>query len=343
MATGAGLDAQLMAGSETTWGTGVTPDHTYEFNDESLKFDPTFLEPTGLRAGTKYKRASRVTISRKSVSGDFTLEHATLGMGLLWKHALASTLTTPTALTAPAYEQVHTPGDFRGKGLTLQVGRPEPSTGTVRPFTFAGCKIGQWEFTVSDNAIPTLKLTVDGRSQDTTTALAAASYITGSRVFSFANATLKLGGTATTTGGKTTVSGNTAAATIITEMSVQGAAPMAAERFGIGNSGLKAEQLENDTPTITGTLNAEFNKTELYDVYTNNTTTTMVLTLTGNAIGASGSSDTLEIILPAVKLKGAAPNVGGPDIVSMSVDFEAYSDETNPVVQVRIVSADATL
>jgi hypothetical protein len=68
-----------------------------------------------------------------------------------------------------------------------------------------------------------------------------------------------------------------------------------------------------------------------------------VLLLTGDPIGASGSNDTLEIILPAVKLKGAAPNVGGPDIVSMSVDFEAYSDETNPPVQVRIVSADATL
>ena len=343
MATGSGLDAQVMVGSETTWGTAVTPNHTYEFNDEGLKLDPTFLEPTGLRVGTKYKRASRVSISRKSVSGDLTLEHATLGMGLLWKHALASALTTPTALTTPAYEQVHTPGDFRGKGLTIQVGRPEPSTGTVRPFTYAGCKVSQWEFSVSDNAIPTLKLTFDGRSQDTTTALAAASYLSGSKVFSFANATLKLGGTATTTSGKTSVTGNTAVATVVTEVSMQGAAPMAADRFGIGNAGLKAEQLENDTPTITGSLNAEFNKTELYDLFTNNTTTALVLTLTGDPIGASGSNDTLELILPAVKLKGASPNVGGPDIVSMSTDFEAYSDEVNPPIQVRLVSADATL
>ncbi|MEU0039106.1 phage tail tube protein [Streptomyces sp. NPDC006333] len=343
MATGAGLDAQLMVGAESAWGTSVTPDHTYEFDSEGLKLDPTFLEPTGLRAGTKYKRASRVSIARRSVSGDITLEHATKGMGLLWKHSLASTVTTPTALTAPAYEQVHTPGDFRGKGLTVQVGRPEPATGTVRPFTYAGCKVGGWEFTVSDNAIPQLKLTLDGRSEDTATALAAASYISGSKVFSFANAVLKLGGTATTTSGKTSVTGNTAVATVITEVSVQGAAPMATDRFGIGNSGLKAEQLENDTPTITGSLNAEFSKAELYDHYTANDTIPVVLLLTGDAIGASSSNDTLEIILPAVKLKAAAPNVGGPDIVSMSCDFEAYSDETNPPIQVRIVSADATL
>lgn len=343
MATGSGLDAQLMVGAETTWGTGVTPNHAYEFNDEGLKLDPTFLEPTGLRVGTKYKRASRVSISRKSVSGDITLEHATKGMGLLWKHALASALATPTALTAPAYEQVHTPGDFRGLGLTVQVGRPEPSTGTVRPFTYKGCKITQWELTVSDNAIPQLKITFDGRDEDTATALAAPSYLSGSKVFSFANATLKLGGTASTTSGKTSVTGNTAVATVVTEVSVQGQAPMAADRFGIGNAGLKSEQLENATPTVTGSLKAEFNKAELYDHFTANDTLPLVLALTGDAIGASGSNDTLEIILPATKIKGAPPNVGGPDIVQMSCDFEAYSDEVNPVIQVRIVSADATL
>ncbi|MCX3064204.1 phage tail tube protein [Streptomyces beihaiensis] len=342
MATGTGLDAQLMVGEESAWGTAVTTDHAFEFNDESLKLDPSFLEPTGLRVGTKYKRASRVSISRRAVSGDLTVEHATLGMGLLWKHALASS-ATPTALTAPAYEQVHTPGDFRGLGLTVQVGRPEPATGTVRPFTYSGCKIGQWELSVSDNAIPTLKVTFDGRDEDTATALAAPSYLSGSKVFSFANATLSLGGTAATASGKTTVTGGTAVATVVTEVSVQGAAPMAADRYGIGNGGLKSEQLENDTPTITGSLNAEFNKAELYDHYTANDTLPLVLTLTGDAIGASGSNDTLEVILPAVKLKAASPNVGGPDIVSMSTDFEAYSDESNPVIQVRIVSADATL
>lgn len=342
MTTGSGLDAQLVVGAEVTWGTAVTPNKSFEFNDEGLKLDPTFLEPTGLRAGQKFKRASRVSISRKSVSGDITLEHSTRGMGLLWKHALASSASPTQIDTTTAYEQIHTPGDFRGLGLTVQVGRPEPSTGTVRPFTYAGCKVSQWEFSVSDNAIPTLKLTFDGRSEDTATALAAASYPTGAKVFSFANATLALGGTVATAGGKTTVSSGTAVATVVTEVSVQGAAPMATDRFGIGNAGLKSEQLENDTPTITGSLSAEFNKAELYDLFTNNTTTAMVLTLTGDDIDTD-EPETVEIILPAVKLKAAAPNVGGPDIVSMSTDFEAYANETDPVIQVRIVSEDTTL
>lgn len=342
MATGSGLDAQVMVGEEPAWGTAVTPDRAYEFNDEGFKREPSWLEPTGLRAGQKYKRASRVIVSRESVSGDLTLEHATKGMGLLWKHALASS-TTPTQLDASAaYEQIHTPGDFRGLGLTVQVGRPEPATGTVRPFTYTGCKIGSWELNVSDNAIPTLKVTFDGRKEDTTAVLAAASYPAGSHVFSFADASLTLGGTVTTASGKTTVTGATAIATVVTEVSVAGEAPMATERFGIGNAGLKSEQLENDTPTITGSLSAEFSKTELYDVYANNDTTALVLKLEGQEI-ATGHKETLEIILPAVKLKSAAPNVGGPDIVSMSTDFEGYDDETNPPVQVRIISEDTAL
>ena len=142
MATGAGLDAQVGFKAESTWGTAVTVDKFVEFSSEDLKFDPNWLEPTGLRPGTKYKRASRVRQSRKGVTGSLTLEHATLGMGTLWKYALASgSGSTPVLISGTAYKQIHTPGDFRTLGLTVQVGRPEPGTGTVRPHTFAGVKV----------------------------------------------------------------------------------------------------------------------------------------------------------------------------------------------------------
>ena len=140
MSTGTGLDAQIGFGQESVWGTLVTSTRFLEFNSESLKLDPTWLEPTGLRVGTKYKRASRARISRKAVSGDVELEWATKGMGPLVKNMLGS-LVGPTQIAATtAYKQIGTPGDRRGLGLTVQVGRPEPSSGTVRPFTFAGLR-----------------------------------------------------------------------------------------------------------------------------------------------------------------------------------------------------------
>ncbi len=344
MATGSGLDAQFGFKAETTWGTAVTVDKFAEFNSESLTNEPTFREPTGLRPGVKHKRANRVRISRRTITGDVSLEVATRGMGTLYKHMLGSgSGSTPTQIASTtAYQQIHTPGGFVGFGLTMQVGRPEPG-GTVRPFTYAGCKIASWEFSLTDSEVPTLTLNVDGRSEATATALATASYTAGSTVYDFSQATLTLGGTVATASGLTEVTSGVAVSTIVREFNISGETPMANERFGLGNAGLKAQQLENDTPTITGTLTAEFNKTEFYDVFTANTTFAMVMTLTGSAIGVSGENDTLQFLLPAVKIKAAAPTVEGPDVVPMNIDFEAYSDETNPVIQILVISADTAL
>jgi len=344
MATGSGLDAQIGVAAESTWGTVATPTRFLEFVSESMNMTPEWLEPSALRAGQKHKRVKRVRQSRRAVGGDIVVEHATLGMGLLWKHALGSPIVTPTQIASTtAYEAVISPGDFWGLGLTVQVGRPEPGTGTTRAFTYSGCKVTAWEFSVRDQETPQLTLTFDGKDESVSVPLAAATYLAGASVFDFSQATLRFGGTANRTAGLTTITGGTAAATIINEITISGEAPMATERFGLGNAGLKAQQIENDIPTITGSLGAEFNRTELYDAFSGNVTQAIELELVGAPIGASGSNERLVITLPACKIKGASPQVGGPDIITMSSDFEAYHDETNPPIQVRLVSSGTSL
>lgn len=343
MATGTGLDAQIGIAAETTVGTPVTVTRFLEFNSESLKWEPTWLEPTGLRAGTKYKRASRLVQSRQTVSGSMEFNHATKGMGLLWKMALGSTVVSPTLVTGTAFKQVHQPGDFIGKSMTVQVGRPEPS-GTVRPHTYAGVKVTKWEFKVSDNGIATLTLDVDGWSESTATALATASYTSGAGLFNFAQATLfKLGGTASTTSGIVSIASGVTVPTVVKSFTITGESPMATDRYGLGNAGIKKEQLENDVPTITGTLDAEFDRTTFYDAFKANTTQAMQLSLIGSQIAATGSFDTIDFVLPAVKFKDAAPSIDGPDVVQASVDFEVYNDETNATAQVTLISTDSTL
>lgn len=341
MGTGTGLDSQLGFAAESSVGTAVTVTKFVEFDKESLKFDAGYLEPKGLRVGRKFKRASRVVQSRKSVSGDIELAVATRGMGTLWKHALGSN-GTATVISGTAYRQVHIPVGMQGLGLTIQVGRPQPSNGTVQAFTFRGCKVTGWEFSLSDGEVARLKLSVDGWDESLATALATASY-TSANLFNFSQAVLKLGGTASTASSIMSVAGGTQTATIIKDFSVKFETPMATERYGIGNAGVKAEQLENDFPTITGKFGAEFAKTELYDPFKANTTMAMEFVMTGAAIGVSGSSDTLSIICPAIKIKSATPTVDGPDIVAMDVEWEAYDDETNAPIQVMVISADSTI
>lgn len=351
-----GLSAQLGISPETVWGTIATPTRFYEFLSESLKYTPTYLDSQGLKAGQAYKRIARTVVSRYSVDGDVTMEHTDGGtngtsasMGTWWKHALGSTVTTPTQIAAStAYRQTHVPGSKAGFGLTVQVGRPQISGATVQPFTYDGCKVTQWEFTCSDGAYAQLQCSLLGQDEATATALASASYPTPNGVFSFADVAtasggvFTIGGTPSTAAGRTTIATGTAVQSLVSGITIRGTTPMKDDRFGFGNAGARGEPIENDIPTITGTLASEFfSRTELYDLFKANTTTALQIDF---AHGDAGTSNPfrLSFVLPAVKLKTGAVNADGPDVLGQSVDFEAMDNGADPVIQVELVSKQQT-
>src|SRR5258708_2468535 len=262
-----GLSGQGGAVAEVTYGTPVTVTHFYEFLSENFQFVQAWLDGQGLKSGQAYKRASRTIQSEFDVNGDLTMEH-TIGsapnavadsMGFWWKWALGSTLVTPTVVVGTAFHQIHTNGSNAGQFITLTVGRTKVSGVPVQPFTYTGVKCSQWDFSCSDNQIAQLKLTFDGRTELTSTALAAASYPVPNGLFSFANATLfTIGGTATTTAGLTSVARGSAGGSPVNSITLTGTTPMKLNRDRLGNAGLKGEPIENAIPTITGTLRTVF-------------------------------------------------------------------------------------
>src|SRR6266571_3688233 len=244
-----GLSGQVGAVAETTYGTPVTVTHFYEFLSENFQYNPAFLDGQGLKAGQAFNRATRTVVSQFDVNGDLTMEHTSGeaanavadSMGFWWKFALGSALVTPTVVLGTAYKQVHTNGSKAGQYLTCQIGRPQILSTTVQPFTETGLK-------VSGNA----------RTELTATALAAASYPTPNGLFSFANASVfTLGGTASTSAGETTIAGGSTVGSLVNGIVLTGSTPMKQDRYGFGNAGLKGEPIENDIPTITGTLSTE--------------------------------------------------------------------------------------
>lgn len=348
MAYGSGLSAQLGFAAETTVGTAVTVTKFFEFLDEGIQFTPTWLRGQGLKAGQAYSRVSRVAQSRLMVAGDVNMEHADRGgMGLLWKHCLGSAATAVQISTSTAYQQIHIPGSSGkvGLGLTCQVGRPQ-TDGTVRPHTYSGVKVVGWEFSCSDNEIAKLKLTLDGWNEATATALASASYTAGAGVFSFEDAsTFTLGGTASTGGSPSmiTITTGTAVSTLVKGVTITGSTPLATERFGLGNAGVKREQIDNGFPTVQIKLDAEYTqRTELYDLLKANTTTAFQLDFSQSDAGSTNPFR-LSFIAPACKVLEGAPTVNGPDLVQSSYTLEAFDDGTNAPFQVRIVSTDTTL
>lgn len=358
-----GLSGQVGTVAEVTYGTPVTVTRFYEFLSENFVYNPAFLDGMGLKAGQAFNRATRTVVSQFDVNGDLTMEHtsgeaATAiadSMGFWWKYALGSAFTTPTLVLGTAYQQVHTNGSKAGQFLTVQVGRPQISGVTVQPFTYTGVKCTAWDFSCSDNQIAQLKLTFDGQTELTSTGLAAASYPTPNGLFAFSNASvMTLGGTATTTAGVTSVASGVSIASRVNGITISGSTPMKVDRYGLGNSGLKGEPIENAIPTITGTLTTEFfSRTELYDTFKANTTQPLQLDFTkfdsagndANGVAAGPNPYRLSFILPSVRFKSAAVNVTSPDVIPQSIGFQAYDDGsgTNPVIQVRIVSKEQTI
>lgn len=363
MVYASGLSGQVGVVSAPSYGDSATAvTHFYEFLSETLTFTPAWLDGMGLKSGQAYNRSSRTVQSQFTATGDIVMEHtsgeaATAvadSMGFWWKYALGSTVTTPTLVLGTAYQQIHTNGSKAGQYITAQVGRPQISGPTVQPFTYTGGKVTDWEFSCNDNQIAQLKCTLDAQTELTSTALAAASYPTPNGLFSFANAsTMTIGGTVSTASGLTSISGGAALGSRVNGITITGSTPMKTNRYGLGNAGLKGEPIENAIPTITGTLSTEFfSRTELYDVFKTPTTTALQIDFTkfdpagndANGVASGPNPYRLSFILPAVKFKTAAANIGGPDVIPQSIGFQAYDDGsgTNPVIQVRIVSKEST-
>lgn len=343
MPSGSGLDAQLMAKFESVYGTAVTVDRAFEVDSESMAWAPTWREPSGLRPGRRFKRAAKLAQTRFGAAGSIPMQFATRDMGFWLKLALASSVSTPTLISGTAYKQIHQPGgSVFPPSATIQVGKPEPESGTVQPHTYVGCVATGFEMSTTDGETLNLSVDVDARDELTATALAAASIPTSAEVFDFSDATVfKLGGTASTTSGVVSIAGGTAVSAVVNEWSLSGDNTLALERFGLGNAGYKRGPRYNGFAGYTGSMTVEYLRSEWYTPFKANTTLPMQLSFIGSQIGATGSFNTVDVVMPGMKIKAASPQVGGPDLVMQSIDYELYDDDVNAPLQITLISADS--
>lgn len=340
MGYGSGLGAQFGVAAESTVGTIVTPTRFYELNSESLELSPTALQGTGLRAGlgSRYPRSSRRVRTTKTAGGSVAMDLPTSGLGLLLKHMIGSPATAVQQGGTAAYKQDHRPGSLTGFGLTLQKGVPQ-TDGTSKPFTYAGSKVIDWEIACQVGEIGTLALNFDSWNETTATTLATASYAASASVFHFAQGTVKLGGTPSTTANVTSIAGGTTVASI-TSAAVRGTNALKTDRFYYGSAGIKAEQLENDWGSVSGSLEGEFvNQATIYDVWNADTSTSLELTFVGANISGIYNY-TLDIVIPYIRWDGESPKVDGPDVVDFSAAFTGLDNSTDNTVQLSYTSTD---
>lgn len=335
------LDCSIgMSVAETTYGTIVTPTKFFEFTDESLGREPTFLQGQGLRVASRIPRAGRRVLGKEMASGDFTVEAGSKGLGALLMAALGAVTSTQRAATG-VYQHNFTPAatDFL-PSYTLQKGIPPLGGGATNAITFPGAVCSALDIECPNADLVTVKPTWNARNVDTVTAYAAPAYPTPIELFRFASGAITIGGSPT--GPTTTVlaTGGTAVADI-RDFKLTWDNGLDDGGFNLGGAGKRSRKPATGVSALTGSVTAEYDSTTLRDAYLNQTDLALVLTLSGTTVIGTGSDvPGLQIYIPNIRLEGEIPKAAGGDVITQSIDWTGLDNLSATPLTIAYVSTD---
>lgn len=313
-----GLAAQLGLGVESTWGTYATPTRFLEFVDESMTMDIERLISAGIRAGQRVTRSDRWAAGRRTIGGDLTLETQTTGIGLLLQHAFGGLSTVNPS--AGVYEHTFTPGNLP-VGLTVQLGRPSID-GTVRPFSYLGCRVTDFEITGEADEIGRLAVSLAGRDETTAQSLAAPTF-PANDLLTFVEASITLGG----------------AALPSRSFTLSGSNGLVVDRAVLGSQ-LAAEHLEGTGRTYSVEVDAHYVDLTHYNRLASGAEAQIVAKFEGGDI-TPGNPFLLQITAN-VRTDGSTPTVGGPDEIPLSLTLPVVDPGGNTGISVLYRTSDVT-
>ena len=311
MAIRSGLAAQIGIGVESTVGTAATPTRFYEFNDESIAQTIERIESEGLRTGNRVLRSDRFASGQVAIEGSFSMDMTAGNTAILFKHALGA------VATAGSYVHTCTMSDPFGLGLTLEVGRPG-NDGTVRAFTYAGCKINTLDLSVSVGELLSAEFGIIGTTAETIGSVTSASYGTGLELLHFAGAAITVAGDAFP----------------CKDFSLSVNNGLTGDRYVLGSQ-IAQQPIASSLAEVTGSLVAEFVDATAYNRVVNATTAQIVATFTDSA------SKSITVTVPVARFDGDTPTVGGPDILDQTLNFKGLFNGTDSPVTIAVANGDS--
>ncbi|HET7486837.1 MAG TPA: phage tail tube protein [Acidimicrobiales bacterium] len=288
-----GADCQFGFVSETTPGTALTVTKFLPIVSEKIQRNPNYIDTKTLSA----RRVLRITRpGAAEIGGPVRLELANTTLATLLRHMFGTIATTG----AGPFTHTASPGDLTGKAMTMQVGRPD-STGVVRAFTYAGCKIKNWKIAAQIGEIANLDLDIVGMTETTATALATAAYDATWSPFTFVE-------------GSVTVAGSPVTTVRSVELSSDNKIQKTRVRMGSANS---KEPLENGVRAILGTIATDFDALTNYNLCVNATQTALVLTFSN---GTQSLTITMNVLFV-----GETPTVDSADLLDQPLPYRVIS------------------
>lgn len=343
--------------TESTYGVvpSLTGSHFYAIKSESLKSKKITKQGEGLFQGKLYPQASRRVLTAWDAGGGIAMELPARNLQQWLYPMFGSYGQTAAALTEDAstgaYKAIHAPGPLQTHSFSLQKGLGTVD-GTIEPITYCGCMISEWELSQSKEDIAQLALTVLARNElagamnadplnDDLPGLVSYSEPIGS-VFYWAQSSLYLGGTCSTTSGVTSVSDPVLAGNIL-NFSVKQTAPLDADRYFAGNAGFRSQPIDNGLRELMVSFEVEWLSAETaLDAYYSDTPTALEITYVGPAIGSGSDYSTLSILIPEMYLDGEPPNVDGPKVITQKIPLTGLDDGANNPIQATYWTLDAS-
>lgn len=314
----------------TGYGDAVTVTRGLELKDESMKLDIGRNETEGIRAGNRYQRTDRWAPSKRQAAGDLNFEVPSKGFSMLLGQAFGSdaVITTPSGATATR-DHTFTPGDFTQRSFTQQMGTPD-TTGTVRPFTYLGNMITDFEFSLGVDSILMAKFGCDAMDESVVIALASVSYAATFEMLYWG-------------GGQATIAG---ANVDVKDFKFTGENSLNTDRFfnraatTSGGPTLKKQPIANGFANYTGELNMEFDALTTYQRFVGSgtgipATAAIVLTCQGSVIEAGGGATInprfgLTFTFPFCRFDGETPDNKDQDITEFKAPVKMLWDGTTP-------------
>lgn len=325
------LDGQIGFLAETAFNTPPTVTNFLELASETIRPNYPIITGTVFRPGARAIRSDRVARpGMKGGAGAITFQPLTKGANSIsrWLALALGAVSSTTTTTDSVYTHTGTYGDLLGDSVTIQVGRPDTG-GTVRPFTYGGCKVGG--LTLSNSVDGILESTVDlayVASETTATSLASASYTSGAELFNW-------------TGGGLTLAGSTL---LVTDAALS-LRNVYRERWFLGNT--QAEPLENGIREATVRFTMEFEDlTEINYIRASVAATgqkKLVLTWSGPTLAGVSAYPRIRATVEVADLVADSyPAVNGQDMITLGFTGTARYDGTNSPLKIEVDSTESS-
>ena len=311
-------DVSMVLAVETTYKTYVAGTRALEPVSEGLDWDKSVKQGKGLRVGARVARSARRAVPSAQGGGPVAVEALSKGQGLLWQGCLGA--GTATLVAGTTYQHVFTLGDTP-PSWSLQKGLSEVG-GTQDPYSFLGVMVKDWTFEFSNDDIAELSMNLDAGDLTTAQAYVAPTPVSAPTLYHFANASLFTGTltapTATALASATTATVNVRGGKISVNNNLT-------QRLNMGGGGRKSKPTIGERE-ITGELMIEYDSTTYRDLVLNDGALTILVQFTGAAL--STGVETLQVIIPEVKLNGELPKANGTDLIVQSIKFDGLDNLT---------------